>query len=178
MGIVCITHHLVQGRAEMSKPIVGLLVVGVALLTVLIVGCSDEPSPTPLDTPVPSPTFAAAPTATGTPAATPMAATATPAPTPMATPTANPTDTPTPEHTVTPSATATATPAPAPTATPTPEVPVDRPAQAKRGYSSDDGVLSPYVKPGEIDGAELVPKVPPHDFSPSHRVEFMCNSGT
>ena len=60
---------------------------------------------------------------------------------------------PTPEPTATPTATATATPAPTPTATPTPEVPMDRPAQTKRGYSSDHGMLSPYVKPGEIDGA-------------------------
>ena len=60
---------------------------------------------------------------------------------------------PTPEPTPTPTATATATPAPTPTATPTPEVPMDRPAQTKRGYSSDHGMLSPYVKPGEIDGA-------------------------
>ena len=30
---------------------------------------------------------------------------------------------------------------------------MDRPAQTKRGYSSDHGMLSPYVKPGEIDGA-------------------------
>ena len=29
---------------------------------------------------------------------------------------------------------------------------MDRPAQGKRGYSSDNGVLSPYVKPSEIDG--------------------------
>ena len=30
---------------------------------------------------------------------------------------------------------------------------MDLPAQAKRGYSSDHGMLSPYVKPAEIDGA-------------------------
>ena len=76
-----------------------------------------------------------------------------PTPEPTATPTAAPTNTPTPEPTATPTATATATPAPTPTATPTPEVPMDRPAQAKRGYSSDHGMLSPYVKPAEIDGA-------------------------
>ena len=29
---------------------------------------------------------------------------------------------------------------------------MDRPAQAKRGYSSDHGMLSPYVKPAENDG--------------------------
>ena len=72
-----------RGRAELSKSITSLLVVGVALLAILLVGCSDEPSPTPLYTPIPSPTSTTAPTVT-------------PAPTPTATPT------PTPEPTATP----------------------------------------------------------------------------
>ncbi len=134
----------------MSKPIVGLLVVGVALLAVLIVGCSDEPSSTPSARTVPSPIITTQPSVTPEPPPAPTTAT-TPEPTP--TPTTAPTDTPTPEPTATPTSAATATPAPAPTATPTPEVPMDRPAQAKRGYSSDHGMLSPYVKPAEIDGA-------------------------
>ena len=82
-----------------------------------------------------------------------------PTATPIAAPTATPTDTPTPEPTVTPITAPMATPTdiptstPEPTATPTSETGMDRPAQGKRGYSSDNGVLSPYVKPGEIDGA-------------------------
>ena len=117
----------------MSKSIaISMLGAGAILLAILLTGCSDAPSPTPSAMAVPTPTVTAQ---TGV----------TPAPTPTMVPTATPTNTPT------------ATPTPKPTATqtntPTPEVPMDRPAQAKRGYSSDHGMLSPYVKPVEIDGA-------------------------
>ena len=68
----------------MSKSIISLLVGGVALLAILLVGCSDEPSPTPSAEAVPSPTVTAQPGVT-------------PEPTP--TPTTAPTNTPTPEPT-------------------------------------------------------------------------------
>ena len=105
----------------MSKSIISLLIGGVALLAVLLVGCSDEPSPTPTATTVPSPTFTATPPAAPVPTAMPTSTpTDTPTPTPTATPTPTPTDTPTPTPTATPTPTPTDTPTPAPTDTPTP----------------------------------------------------------
>ena len=76
----------------MSKSIMSLLVVGVALLAILLVGCSDEPSPTPSVRTVPSPTSTTEPTAAPEPTNTPTL-------TPTATPTVTPTDIPTPEPT-------------------------------------------------------------------------------
>ena len=35
----------------MYKPAIGLPVVATALLTIFLVGCSDEPTPTPIPTP-------------------------------------------------------------------------------------------------------------------------------
>ena len=102
----------------MSKSIISLLVVGVALLAILLVGCSDEPSPTPSVRTVPSPTSTTEPTVAPEPTNTPTL-------TPTATPTVTPTDTPTPEPTPTP----TATPTPEPTVTPTP-TPTPTPAAA------------------------------------------------
>ena len=72
----------------MSKSIMNLLVVGVALLTGLLAGCFDEPSPTPPAITVPSPTFTATPSAAPVPTDIP---TATPTAVPMPTPTATPT---------------------------------------------------------------------------------------
>ena len=65
----------------MSKSIISLLVVGVALLAILLVGCSDEPSPTPSVRTVTSPTITAQPGVTPEPTAAP---TATPTPEPTA----------------------------------------------------------------------------------------------
>ena len=90
----------------MSKSIMNLLVVGVALLTGLLAGCSDEPSPTPPAITVPSPTF------TATPSAAPV-----PTDIPTATPTAVPMPTPTPVRTATPVPTATPTNTPTSTLT-------------------------------------------------------------
>ena len=45
-----------KGGQEMSKQIVGLLVVTVALLAVLTVGCSDDPTPAPTAAPTNTPT--------------------------------------------------------------------------------------------------------------------------
>ena len=130
-----------KGGQEMSKQIVGLLVVTVALLAVLTVGCSDDPTPAPTATPTPAPTSTPtlAPAATPTPvptstptlapAATPtpaltstptLAPTATPTPAPTSTPTLAPAATPTPAPTSTPTLAPAATPTPAPTSTPTP----------------------------------------------------------
>ena len=71
----------------MSKSIISLLVGGVALLAILLVGCSDEPSPTPSAEAVPSPTVTAQPGVTPEPTPTPTMAptnTPTPEPTPAA----------------------------------------------------------------------------------------------
>ena len=126
----------------------------------------------PMNTPTPEPTIAPTATPTNTPTQeptlTPTAApTYTPIPEPTATPTVTPTFTPTPEPTVVlantptqeptaiPTVAPTHTPTPAPTAKPetTPEAPPgDGAVQWKRGFSSEHGVLSPYVKPTEIDG--------------------------
>ena len=75
------------------------------------------------DGPEPTPTVPPAPTQVP---ATPSAPEPTPTPVPGSTPVA--------------------------TATPTPEVETDDLGQDKSGYSDDPGILSPYVKPAEIDG--------------------------
>ena len=86
----------------MSKSIIRLLI-GIAALAMLMAGCSDEPTPSPVAKILPSATAttASVPTATAT-------ATLTPAPiaTPSPVPTATPTHTPTPVPTATPSGTA------------------------------------------------------------------------
>ena len=101
----------------MSKSIISLLVVGVALLAILLAGCSDEPSPTPSVRTVLSPTSTTEPTVAPEPTNTPTLR-------PTATPTVTPTDTPTPEPTPTPTMAPTqaptATPIPTPEPTPTP----------------------------------------------------------
>ena len=100
----------------MSKAIISLLVGSVALLAILLVGCSDEPSPTPSAEAVPSPTVTAQPGVTQEPTPTPtMAPTNTPTPEPTPTPTTAPTNTPTPEPTPTPTTAPTNTPTPEPT---------------------------------------------------------------
>ena len=114
-------------EVAMARCVVKCLGACAIIVAMLLAGCSDEPSPTPVartllsPTPVSSTsTQTATPTATHTPSPTP---TATPAPVPTATPTqtATPTATPTPVPTATPTQTATptATPTPVPTATPT-----------------------------------------------------------
>ncbi len=133
-----------------------LAVAAVLAIAVLLSACSDDPAPMPEPTATPATAPTATPTNTPTPTPTATPSTAPPAiPTP--TPTTAPTNTPTPEPTPTPTAVPANTPVPEPTATqtttPKPEAGTDRPVQSKRGYSSDHGVLSPYVRPEEIDGA-------------------------
>ena len=97
----------------MNKPAIGVLVVATALLAILLlVGCTDEPTPTPAPTNTPSPA----------PTATPM-----PTPTPTNTPTPELTAIPTPTPTVTP----TPTPAPTPRPTPAPTTAAVAPATAE-----------------------------------------------
>ena len=96
----------------MHKPAIGLLFVVTALLAMLLAGCSNEPTPTPI--PTPTDTSAPTPSATPNPAATP-----TPEPTDALTATLIPTATPTPSRTMAPSATHTPTPVPTVTGTPT-----------------------------------------------------------
>lgn len=116
----------------MSK-LVAVAALGTMLVIMVIAGCSDEPSPTPAARTAPEVTQTTAPSG------------ATPEPTP--THTSAPTSTPAPEPTATPTAIPTREP------TPARENPFgDGAVQSKRGFSSDRGVLSPYVKPAEIDG--------------------------
>ena len=138
----------------MSKPIAGLLVVGVALLTMLLAGCSDEPTPSPVakilpgstatPTSVPTATAIATLTPTATPTPVPTATpTATPTLTPTATPTAtltDPTAVPTREPTLTPTATPTATPTPEPTATATP-TPISTAISSSARDRDGDGLI-------------------------------------
>ena len=121
------------------------------------------PLHTATNTPVPTATPEPEPTATATPVAT---NTSTPAPT--ANPEPEPAPTPTPVATETPTPTATPESKPKPTATTEPTA-IPEPAatvasqptvaqnvgsnQDKRGFSNQDGTLSPYVKPDAIDGA-------------------------
>ena len=116
-----------------------ITLVFIALLTLALAACGDDPSPAPTATAAPvalAPTATAEPTATATSTATPSAtptptATATPEPTATATPTrtavpratatATATASPTPTATATASPTATATATATPTPTPTPE---------------------------------------------------------
>ena len=120
----------VRGRVNlMHEPAMVLLVVATAVLAILLVGCSDEPTPMPTDTPAPTPSAMPIPAATPTPEPTAALAatlftTATTTPSPTMAPTATHTPTPVPMITRTPTATHTPTstlnPTPAPTATPTP----------------------------------------------------------
>ncbi len=75
----------------MSRPKLSLAVVGTALLILLVAGCSDEATSTPMPTATPSPAPTATPALTSTPAHTPI-----PSPTPTATPSPTPTPTPSP----------------------------------------------------------------------------------
>ncbi len=107
----------------MSKSIASsVLLAGAILLAILLPGCSDEPTPSPVAKVLPSATATttfvptATATQTGTPTPTRLATPiATPSPVPTATPTrtATPTATPTPLPTATPTPTATRTPRPA-----------------------------------------------------------------
>ena len=125
----------------MSKSIASsVLLAGAILLAILLPGCSDEPTPSPvakvlpsatatvIPIPTPSATLTPTPTYTSTPTATPTfvptsGPTAAPEPTPRPVPTATLTPTPTATATATPIPTRTATPiatrSPVPTATPT-----------------------------------------------------------
>ena len=93
---------------KVSKSITIWLGACMMLSVILLVGCSDEPNPSPVANILTSPT----PTATATPSPTPTAM-----PTPVPTPTSVPTPTPMPV----PTATATPTATPTPTSTPTAE---------------------------------------------------------
>ncbi len=145
------------------KPAISL--VSIALLTMALVACGDDPPPTPTATAAPvalAPTATAEPTATAAPTATPTAtptpaATATPDPTATATPTptavpratATPTATPTP----TPTATATASPTATPTATATPTpTPTPEPVATAVPTLNADGTLvfDPLVVRGTL----------------------------
>ena len=163
----------------MHKPAMNLLVVAIALLAILLTGCSEEPTPAPTltATPFPMPTNAPAPTPTATPTLTPTAtpmpkATATPEPTQTATPTATPTPTPVPtatstgtvESTPVPTATATqtatptATPTPQPTATPTP-TPVPTPTPTATPTATAIPVPSATSPPPMWVFAENIPEM-------------------
>ena len=102
-------------------------VFAVTILTLAVIAnvACDGPEPTPTAAVVLSPTPTVPPAPTQVPA-TPSALEPTPTPVPGSTPAA--------------------------TATPTPEVETDDLGQDKSGYSDDPGILSPYVKPAEIDG--------------------------
>ena len=102
----------------MSKSVASsVLLAGAILLAILLPGCSDEPTPSPVAKILPSSTA----TTTSVPTAT-AAATLTPTPTQTATPIATPS--PIPTATATPTATPTPVPTVAPTPTPKP-TPVD-----------------------------------------------------
>ncbi len=100
----------------MSKSLaITALGVGAILFAIILVGCSDEPSPAPSAAgTAPSPTVAAAPAPTSAPTPEPASA-----PEPAATQTAAPTAAPVPVPTNTSMPAPTATPRPEPTATPT-----------------------------------------------------------
>ncbi len=106
----------------MSKSIASsVLLAGAILLAILLPGCSDEPTPSPVAKVLPGATATptSVPTATATASLTPTP-TATPSPVPTATPTQTPTPTATPTPVSTATATATLTPTATPTATSTP----------------------------------------------------------
>ncbi len=116
----------------MSKSIASsVLLAGAILLAILLPGCSDEPTPSPVAKVLPSATA----TTTSVPTAT-ATATLTPTATPTQTPT--PTATPTPVPTATPTATPTHIPTPVPTATPSGTAASDR-AALIAFYNSMDG---------------------------------------
>ncbi len=124
-------------------------VFAVTILTLAVIAnvACDGPEPTPTAAVVLSPTVTVPPAPTQAPA-TPSVPEPTPTPVPPA-PAQAPATPSAPEPTPTPVPAST----PAPTATPTPEVESDDLGQDKPGYSDDPGILSPYVKPAEIDGA-------------------------
>ena len=118
---------------------------------------TNTPVPTPTSTPTPEPEPTATPTSEPTATPSPVA-TGTPTPEPTATvvadtPVLSPTATPEPEPTATVAPEPTASTAPQPTATHIPDTPNVGANQGKRGFSDDDGTLSPYVKPDAVDGA-------------------------
>jgi len=94
--------------------LLGVLIAGTILISLLLLSCAPKATPVPGPTPTPTLTPAPTPTARATPAATPTAtANPTATPTPVATPTATPTATANPTATPTPVATPTRTPTPA-----------------------------------------------------------------
>ena len=123
----------------MRKPAMGLLVVATALLAILLVGCTGEPTSQHVRTATPTPVPASTPTAVLTQARAPMPESTTaptaisrpaPTPTPESTqvPTAILTSAPTtsPESTAMPATTRRPTDTPTPTAAPTLDPPGDR----------------------------------------------------
>ena len=144
----------------MQKPAVGLQGVAIALLAILLVGCSDEPTPlathafTPTSTYTPTPAPAATPEPTPTPTPEPArTATPTPTPTPTLEPARTATPTPTPTPTPEPARTATPTPTPTPpltarTATPTPTpTPTPEPARTATPTPTPTPTLEPAASP-------------------------------
>ena len=133
-----------------------LLAVGMLALLVIAGLACDGPEPTPPAAVALTPTSTVPPAPTQAPA-TPSAPEPTPPAAVVLAPTATvpPAPTRAPEAPSVPEPTPTPVPAstPAATATPTPEVESDDLGQDKFGYSDDPGILSPYVKPAEIDGA-------------------------
>ena len=125
-------------------------VVALVVAALVLTACSDDPVPTPIATTTPGPSDAAMTTPLPEP-------TASPTPTPSPVPTDTPTPVSSPSPTPSPVPTDTSTPVSSPTPTATTGIPSQSPAtrdqQVKRGFSSDPGVLSPYVQPHPIDGA-------------------------
>ena len=145
-------------------------VFAVTILTLAVIAnvACDGPEPTPTAAVVLTPTPTVPPPPTQAPAApsapeptlTPVPPPPTQAPAIPSVPEPTPTPGPPPptQAPATPSVpepTPTPVPAstPAATATPTAEVETDDLGPDKPGYSDDPGMLSPYVKPAEIDGA-------------------------
>ena len=129
----------------MSKSVASsVLLAGAILLAILLPGCSDEPTPSPVAKILPSTTA----TTTSVPTAT---ATATLTPTP--TQTAMPTATPTPVPTATP--TATPTPIPTPTAIPTPTPTATPVTFTEPGIYNDNVFVLPVSEDLVVDGAAI-----------------------
>ena len=151
----------------MAKAIKFWLSISTILVAMLLVGCSDEPTPSP----VPDPTASQAPAPIASAIDTP-----TPSPVPTATPTQIatpiPTVTFTPEPTATPTQTATLTPTAAPTqvATPTPTVtltpePTAMPAQTAAPTPTATLTPEPTATPTPVPTPTAVP-TPTHTPEP------------
>ena len=144
----------------MHKPAIGLLVVVTALLAILLAGCSDEPTPTPIDTPAPTPTATLIPTATpiSTPTPTPIP-TPTPTPYPTATPYPSGPSVPTEGDSPTPPAASTPAPATGPT------VSIEIPEKAELNHPKLGSALNDLiarVEAGEVSAEDAAAEAPLH----------------